>query len=140
MSKSSINLGLRWFSVLLRPKPLQLAGNRAPVSPRTEWRYVTPQNLVKNGMAGGKPSPDRPNHEFYEARTQIMNLENIRYYVALSCLVFGCSIPYTLLIVWPMRVMIPLEGMYLRAAYIITYVIVAYLGFVFYRKRLRGVI
>ena len=69
-----------------------------------------------------------------------MNLENVRYYVALTCVVFGPSILYAGLITWPIRALYNFEGRQLQILYAVTYIIIVVLGFIFYRKRLRGVI
>lgn len=69
-----------------------------------------------------------------------MNLENARYYVALICVVFGPSILYTGLVTWPIRAVYHFEGGQLQVLYAVTYMIIVLLGFIFYRKRLRGVI
>ncbi|AIL64253.1 hypothetical protein PSAKL28_51130 [Pseudomonas alkylphenolica] len=69
-----------------------------------------------------------------------MNLENVRYYIALICVVFGPSILYTGLITWPIRVVYDFEGRQLQVLYAVTYIVIVVLGFIFYRKRLRGVI
>lgn len=68
-----------------------------------------------------------------------MNLENIRYYLAVTCLVLGCSIPIMGAVVWTITEVIPLEGHALNIAYIATYIPIVLLGLRFYIPRLRGV-
>ena len=69
-----------------------------------------------------------------------MNFENIRYYCALLLLVLGCNGLYTGIIVWVIKYFIPMDGMILRVAYIVTYIILCVFWFRFLVKKLRGVI
>lgn len=68
----------------------------------------------------------------------VMSLENIRYYLSVSLLVFGCSIPIMGIIVWAITEIIPLDGSALKITYAITYILVATFGLRFYIPRLRG--
>lgn len=68
-----------------------------------------------------------------------MNFENIRYYLSVTCLVLGCSIPVMGAAVWAITEVIPLEGRALKIAYILTYIPIAISGLHFYIPRLRGV-
>lgn len=67
-----------------------------------------------------------------------MSLENFRYYLSVSLLVFGCSIPIMGIIVWAITELIPLDGHALKIAYVTTYILVVILGLRFYIPRLRG--
>jgi hypothetical protein len=49
-----------------------------------------------------------------------MNLENIRYHIAVTLLVLGCSIPIMGIVVWVITEIIPLEGRALKIIYLIT--------------------
>ena len=69
-----------------------------------------------------------------------MNFENIRYYFALLLLVLGSNGLYAALIVRAIKYFIPMEGMILRIAYIVTYIILCVFWFRFLVKKLRGVI
>ena len=69
-----------------------------------------------------------------------MSLDNFRYYIALSCAVLGPSILYTGLVAWPIRATYQLEGKQLHVLYLVLYVVIVFVGFIFYRKRLRGII
>ncbi len=68
-----------------------------------------------------------------------MKFENIRYYLSVTCLVLGCSIPVMGAVVWVITEVIPLEGRALKIAYIATYIPIALFGLRFYIPRLRGV-
>lgn len=67
-----------------------------------------------------------------------MSLENIRYYLAVTCLVSGCSIPIMGAVVWTITEIIPLEGRNLNIAYLATYASIVLFGLRFYIPRLRG--
>jgi hypothetical protein len=67
-----------------------------------------------------------------------MNLENIRYHIAVTLLVLGCSIPIMGIVVWVITEIIPLEGRALKIIYLITYVPIVLFGVCFYIPRLRG--
>jgi len=69
-----------------------------------------------------------------------MMLEEIRYYFALTCAVLGVSALYTWLITLPIRTVYDFENRQLYTLYLVTYVIIVILGFIYYRKRLRGII
>jgi hypothetical protein len=67
-----------------------------------------------------------------------MNLENIRYHLAVTCLVLACSIPIMGAVVWLITEFFPLKGCSLNIAYVATYIPIALLGLKFYLPRLRG--
>jgi hypothetical protein len=67
-----------------------------------------------------------------------MNLENIRYHIAVTLLVLGCSIPVMGMVVWVITEIIPLEGQDLKIAYLATYATIVLFGLRFYIPRLRG--
>ena len=69
-----------------------------------------------------------------------MNFENIRYYFAVLLLTLGTNGFYAGIIVWVIKYFIPMEGMILLVAYIVTYTILCFFAFRFLVKRLRGVI
>lgn len=69
-----------------------------------------------------------------------MNFENIRYYMAVVSLVLGSSLLYTAIVVWVLKEVIFLEGVYLRGTYILVYVVISVVGLFFYVPRLRGVV
>lgn len=66
-----------------------------------------------------------------------MNLENIRYYIAVTLLVLGCSGLPSALIVFSIRKIIHIDEKYLDAAYLAAYVIVVFFGLIFYIPRMR---
>lgn len=70
----------------------------------------------------------------------VMSLNDVRYYIALSCAVLGPSILYTGLVAWPIRAAYQLEGRQLHVLYLALYIVIVFIGFIFYRKRLRGII
>ncbi|KAA0969278.1 hypothetical protein FQ185_18555 [Pseudomonas sp. ANT_H12B] len=67
-----------------------------------------------------------------------MNLENIRYHLAVTCLVLGCSGLPAAIVVWCITQIVPLEGKHLKITYLITYVTIAIFGLRFYIPKLRG--
>jgi hypothetical protein len=67
-----------------------------------------------------------------------MNLENIRYHIAVTLLVLGCSGLPALFIVFCIRQVLHIDEEHLRIAYLITYIIVVFFGLRFYIPRLRG--
>lgn len=67
-----------------------------------------------------------------------MNFENIRYHLAVICLVLGCSIPTMGAIVWLITAVFPLKDCYLNIAYVATYIPIVIFGLQFYLPRLRG--
>lgn len=69
-----------------------------------------------------------------------MNLENIRHYLMVSLLVFGCAIFYTLLIVWALKKITPLDGVILKFIYVVVYFSIVFFGLRFYIPRLRGIV
>lgn len=69
-----------------------------------------------------------------------MNLENIRHHLMVSLLVFGCAIFYTLLIVWVLKKIIPLDGVILKFIYVVVYFSIVFFGLRFYIPRLRGIV
>lgn len=69
-----------------------------------------------------------------------MNFENIRYYFAVLLLTLGTNGLYAGAIVWVIKYFIPMEGMVLGAAYIVTYTFLCFFAFRFLVKRLRGIV
>jgi len=67
-----------------------------------------------------------------------MIFENIRYHIAVTFLVLGCSIPIMGMVVWAITEIIPLEGRALKIAYLITYVPIVLVGICLYVPKLRG--
>jgi len=67
-----------------------------------------------------------------------MNFENIRYHIAVTLLVLGCSIPAMGMAVWIITEIVPLEGRDLKIAYLATYATIVSFGLRFYIPRLRG--
>jgi hypothetical protein len=67
-----------------------------------------------------------------------MNLENIRYHIAVTFMVLGCSGLPAGLIVFCIREVIDIDEKNLDAAYLTTYAIVVFFGLVFYIPRMRG--
>ncbi len=67
-----------------------------------------------------------------------MSFENIRYHLAVTCLVLGCSIPIMGAVVWVITEAVPLEGQALNITYIATYIPIALFGLRFYIPKLRG--
>ncbi|ALI04941.1 MULTISPECIES: hypothetical protein [Pseudomonas] len=68
-----------------------------------------------------------------------MNFSNARYYIWIGSLIFGSAGLYTLIIVGGVKQVVPLEGVYLRGAYIAIYVVISFFGLRFYIPRLRNV-
>lgn len=69
-----------------------------------------------------------------------MNFESIRYYLAVIFLVLGSSLLYTAIVVWALKEMVSIEDFYLRATYIVVYVVISVVGLFFYTPRLRGIV
>lgn len=69
-----------------------------------------------------------------------MILENIRYYLAVAFLVLGSSLLYTAILVWMLKEVVFIEGVYLRATYVVVYIFISVVGLIFYIPRLRGVV
>ena len=69
-----------------------------------------------------------------------MILENIRYYLAVTFLVLGSSLLYTAILVWILKEVILIEGVYLRATYVVVYIFLSVAGLIFYIPRLRGMV
>jgi hypothetical protein len=69
---------------------------------------------------------------------QAMNLENIRYHIAVTLLVLGSSGLPAALTVWGVTSFVHISGKYLDAAYLTTYVIFVCFGLWFYIPRMRG--
>lgn len=69
-----------------------------------------------------------------------MNLENVRYYFAVSLLVCSCAIFYTMLVVWLLLKLVPMEGVLLKWVYVVSYIIISFIGLRFYIPRLRKVV
>jgi hypothetical protein len=67
-----------------------------------------------------------------------MNFENIRYHLAVTCLVLGCSTPIMGAAVWLITEIFPLEGCNLNIAYVATYIPIVFFGLKFHLPRLRG--
>ena len=67
-----------------------------------------------------------------------MNLENIRYYIAVTLMVLGCSGLPSGLIVYGIRKIIRIDEKHLDIAYLATYAIIVFFGLVFYIPRMRG--
>ena len=67
-----------------------------------------------------------------------MNLENIRYHIAVTLLVLGCSIPIMGMVVWVITEITPLEGRALSIVYLATYLLIILFGLRFYIPRLRN--
>jgi hypothetical protein len=67
-----------------------------------------------------------------------MNLEDIRYHIAVTLLVLGCSIPIMGMVVWMITEIIPLEGRALNIVYLATYLLIILFGLRFYIPRLRN--
>ncbi|WP_454876192.1 hypothetical protein [Pseudomonas farris] len=68
-----------------------------------------------------------------------MNFSNFRYYVWICSLALGSAGLYTLIVVGWIKQIVPLEGGGLRAAYIVTYIIISFFCLRFYVFRLRSV-
>lgn len=68
-----------------------------------------------------------------------MGLRNIRYYIWVCSLIFGSAGFYTVVIVGGVNQLISIDGNYLRAVYISTYVVFSFFGLFFYIPRLRNV-
>ncbi|MNN90475.1 hypothetical protein D3C81_2084290 [compost metagenome] len=69
---------------------------------------------------------------------QAMNLENIRYHIAVTLMVLGCSGLPSGIIVFCLRKVIHISEEYLDATYIVTYVVLVIFGLRFYMPRMRG--
>lgn len=67
-----------------------------------------------------------------------LTLENLRYNLAVTCLVLGCSGLPAAIVVLCITQIIPLEGKHLNITYLIIYVTIAIFGLRFYIPRLRG--
>jgi len=67
-----------------------------------------------------------------------MNFENIRYHVAVTCLILGSSGLPAGLTVWGITNFVHINDKYLDAAYLTTYIIFVYFGLRFYIPRMRG--
>jgi uncharacterized membrane protein (UPF0136 family) len=67
-----------------------------------------------------------------------MNLENIRYHIAVTLMVLGCSGLPSGIIVFCINKVIHINEEYLDAAHIATYVILVVFGLRFYIQRMRG--
>jgi hypothetical protein len=67
-----------------------------------------------------------------------MSLENIRYHIAVTLLVLGCSGLPTGVIVFGIRKLIHIDENHLDTAYLITYIIIVIFGLRFYIPRMRG--
>jgi len=68
-----------------------------------------------------------------------MWLKNIRYYIWVCSLIFGSAGFYTVIIVGGVKQLFSIDGNYLRAVYIFTYVTFSFFGLLFYIPRLRNV-
>lgn len=69
-----------------------------------------------------------------------MNIENIRYHIAVTFMVLGCSGLPTGIIVFGTRKVIYIDESNLDIAYLITYIILVICGLKIYIPRMRGVI
>lgn len=67
-----------------------------------------------------------------------MNLENIRYHIAVTLMVLGCSGLPSALAVWGITNFVHISDKYLDGAYITAYVIFVFFGLRFYIPRMRG--
>lgn len=68
----------------------------------------------------------------------VVALETIRYHLAVTLLVLGCSGLPTGVVVYGITEIIPLEGKPLLIAYLTTYTIIVFFGLRYYIPRLRG--
>ena len=68
-----------------------------------------------------------------------MNIQKIRYYLSVCCLVLGCSIPIMGIIVWGATEVFPLEGRALHIAYASTYIVLVVVGLRIYIPKLSRV-
>jgi hypothetical protein len=66
-----------------------------------------------------------------------MNLEKIRYHIAITLLVLGCSGLPTLFIVFCINKVIHIDENHLNTAYLLTYAILVFFGLRFYIPRMR---
>ena len=60
-----------------------------------------------------------------------MSYENIRYHLAVAFMVCGSSIFYTLLLVWLLLKLVPVEGWELKILYVLVYVLFCFFWFAF---------
>jgi hypothetical protein len=67
-----------------------------------------------------------------------MNLENIRYYIAVTLMVLGCSGLPAGLVVFCIRKIIHIDENHLNTTYLVTYAIIVFFGLAFYIPRMRG--
>jgi len=67
-----------------------------------------------------------------------MLLEKIRYHLAVTLLVLGCSGLPSGLIVFGIRKIIHIDEKYLNKAYLASYAIVVFFGLIIYIPRMRG--
>lgn len=63
----------------------------------------------------------------------------IRYLISLGLIVVGCSIGYTIIIVWGITKLLPLAGTAYWVVSGIVFLFIATIGFIFYLPRLRNV-
>lgn len=63
---------------------------------------------------------------------RIMSYENIRYHLAVAFMVCGSSIFYTLLLVWLLLKLVPVEGWELKILYVLVYVLFCYFVILFF--------
>lgn len=67
-----------------------------------------------------------------------MTLGKIRYYIAASCLILGCSGLPAAIVIWCITEVIPLKGKPLYITFVSAYGIIAFFGLRYYIPRLRG--
>ena len=68
-----------------------------------------------------------------------MNIQKIRYYLSVCCLVLGCSIPIMGIVVWGITEVFPLEGRALYIAYASIYSVLVLVGLRVYIPKLNRV-
>jgi hypothetical protein len=67
-----------------------------------------------------------------------MNLENIRYYIAATLLVFIGAAPPSGLIIFTVKKAIEIDERHLNTTYLAIYATVVFFGLIFYIPRMRG--
>lgn len=68
-----------------------------------------------------------------------MRFRVVVYYIWVSPLILACSLFYTVILMSVIRQLISLEGLYLRAAWVVTYVVICVIGFAYYAPRMRNI-
>jgi hypothetical protein len=69
-----------------------------------------------------------------------MNLENIRYHIAVTLMVLGCSGLPAGVIVFGITKAIHIDEEHLNTAYLASYIILVLLGLRLYTPRMRGIL